>query len=65
VLPARFDEYEREPNPYRYGLAAPASSRTRLSSQLVRPRDFGQMGDSWRNILLDQFRRRGANFFGL
>lgn len=27
--------------------------------------DQGAMGEGWRNVLLDQLRSRGANFFGV
>lgn len=61
MLPARLDDYEREQDPHRYGLSQVRSNR--LGGSLFRPRDVGVQGDQWRNILLDQFRRRGANFF--
>jgi hypothetical protein len=28
-------------------------------------RDAGAEGEGWRNILLDQLRQRGANFYGV
>jgi hypothetical protein len=64
VLPARLDEYETERDPHFYGFGQARSNR-RLSAQLLRPRDIGAQGDQWRNILLDQLRTRGANFFQL
>jgi hypothetical protein len=64
VLPARLDEYEERQNPYTYGVGQPFRPNRRLGSNLIRPRDVGAQGESWRAVLLDQFRRRGVNFFG-
>jgi hypothetical protein len=64
VLPAKLDEYETERDPHTYGFAQARGNR-RLSAQLLRPRDVGAQSDAWRGILLDQFRRRGVNFFQL
>jgi hypothetical protein len=64
VLPARLDDYERERDPHFYGVGQTFRPNRRLGSNLIRPRDLGAQGESWRAVLLDQFRRRGVNFFG-
>jgi hypothetical protein len=63
VLGARLTDRPQERDPHYYGFGQQASNR--LSTNLTRPRDVGAQGEQWRNILLDQFRRRGANFFQL
>jgi hypothetical protein len=63
VLPPRLTDRiaDRDPHAYGFGqLRGPS-----LSIQRSSPRDVGAQGEQWRNILLDQFRRRGANFFQL
>lgn len=67
MLPAKLDEEYRGAEPHFYGGQQLAMNRrgSRLSANLVRPRDSGAEGENWRNILLDQFRRRGTNFFGV
>jgi hypothetical protein len=67
VLPARLDdEYRLGQDPHRYGIGnAALQGRRALRPSSSRPRDLGQMGESWRGVLLDQLRRRGANFFGV
>ena len=62
MLPARLDDRYADRDPHAYGFAQAAMNRrpTGLSTSLVRPRDAGAEGESWRNILLDQLRgRRG------
>ena len=60
MLPARLEEYRDEADPHFYGGAQMATNRQpgRLSTGLLRPRDAGAQGGSWRNILLDQLRGR-------
>jgi hypothetical protein len=62
VLPATLDEYRSQGDPHYYGVPQYGAAR-RASAQLVRPRDIGAQGEQWRNVLLDQLRMRGANFF--
>ena len=64
MLPARLGDYEREGDPHYYGIGNAAAQRPRPPTSMLRPRDIGAQGDQWRAILLDQFRRRGVNFFG-
>ena len=65
MLPARLDEIERTRDPHYYGMGSATSRRRLGGTQLLRPRDVGAQGDQWRSILLDQLRRRGANFFAV
>lgn len=68
MLPARLDDY-RQTDPHAYAMTSQGGISLRANRQLrpasLRPRDVGQMGDNWRSILLDQLRKRGANFFGV
>ena len=68
MLPATLDEY-RYGDPHHYAMGSRGSGnvqgRAALRPSSSKPRDLGQMGENWRGILLDQLRRRGANFFGV
>lgn len=41
------------------------SRRKMVGSGVNHPQDQGAQGEGWRNVLLDQLRQRGANFFGV
>lgn len=51
------------PNSRNIPLAPSRRKRVGAGPQVVA--DQGAMGEGWRNVLLDQLRSRGANFFGV
>jgi hypothetical protein len=69
VLPARLDDDTRrygDPHAYAFGSRGGGlQARSSLRPSSSRPRDAGAQGENWRGVLLDQLRRRGANFFGI
>jgi hypothetical protein len=62
VLPLRLERWRQDDG----AAELPFSEfRRRPGPAIVRPRDVGAEADRWRNILLDQLRMRGANFYGI
>lgn len=65
MLPERLDNsYVQGFGVMPYQGAQPFRRRYPQAAQM-RPRDIGVQGEQWRNILLDQLRVRGANFYGV
>jgi hypothetical protein len=53
------------PRPFGTKTPLGPSRRKMVGAGINHPQDQGAMGEGWRNILLDQLRTRGANFFGV
>jgi len=42
-----------------------STPKRKISPGSMQTRDAGAQGENWRQVLLDQLRQRGANFFGV